>query len=149
MKKWGKWGVYLAATALMLLSIGYLIFSYVNENKANGSDRPDGFHDSDTENGDSDIEDQKNTDHDDAGQPVTLIGEDEAIDITHDLLTGLIETFGRLGEEHKWSSIQDDWEQPGYTEPDFEAAKPDLLNYATEKFAENTLKDILMDYYCF
>ncbi|MET3696812.1 hypothetical protein SAMN05877753_101613 [Bacillus oleivorans] len=149
MKKWGKWGVYISATILMVLSVGYLIFSYNNENNANGEEPADLVGGGGAVNEDPQADDEGNTGDDNAEGPGELVDEAQAITITHDLLSGLRETFGRLGEEYKWSSVQDDWEQPGYTEPDFEIAKPHLLNYATEEFTVGTLRGILMEYYCF
>ncbi|WP_243299459.1 hypothetical protein [Bacillus litorisediminis] len=73
--------------------------------------------------------------------PVKL---EEAIGISNELLTGLKETFKQLGEEYQWSSV----DFPGYTEPDYSVAKPHLLHFATEEFADGTLQEILMDFYC-
>ncbi|MET3695888.1 hypothetical protein SAMN05877753_102582 [Bacillus oleivorans] len=74
----------------------------------------------------------------------TSIDQEQAIEISSELLTGLRETFKQLGEEHKWSSV----DFPGYTKPNYSVAKPDLLNFATDEFSDGTLQEILMDFYC-
>ncbi|WP_243297315.1 hypothetical protein [Bacillus litorisediminis] len=150
MKKWGRWSVYISATLVLVLSIGYLIFSYTFEfeNEVNREERADGAAEQGS-NGGTGMEEPQANDQEGAEEPQKLLDEEQAIEITQNLFKGLKETFGRLGEEHKWSSVQGDWNQPGYTEPDFDVAKPYLLKYATEEFAAGTLEDILKMYYCF
>ncbi|GAA0342768.1 hypothetical protein GCM10008967_36530 [Bacillus carboniphilus] len=78
-------------------------------------------------------------------EPEVTLEDGEALTITQDLILQIGETFKQLGEENKWS-VHDFWDD--YSKPDYEVARPHLLPFSTEKFADSILKGILEEYYC-
>ncbi|MDN4494753.1 S-layer homology domain-containing protein [Ureibacillus aquaedulcis] len=67
------------------------------------------------------------------------VTEDEAKEIVGELMSGIVETFNRLGEEHNWS-----FDNP----PDFKILRPELLNYASEDFTDGFLKTVKDEFFC-
>ncbi|WP_243297316.1 hypothetical protein [Bacillus litorisediminis] len=155
-----KWRIYLsAAIVVTTLGLGYYIISS-NENTAIGEESHEsvkqnisGSTKEELEQTDGAINEQNSdlqdgTDGDNSEEPVKMVDKEQAAKITNDLLTGLTETFKQLGIDYKWTSIKDSEYFKDHTEPDYAIAKPYFLKYATEEFSDETLQDILMDFYC-
>lgn len=85
--------------------------------------------DSDTKNSDGDLKEEQES----------AITEKEAKAISLELVTSFNKLMWELGEQHQWN-----FENPGV----YEVAKPDLLAVATERFADDTLKSYVEEYYC-
>jgi hypothetical protein len=69
----------------------------------------------------------------------TKIEENEVKDILKTNIDSIFEVFKRSGETYGWN----------YANPaDFSKTRPELLSYATESFADTTLKELAADFYC-
>ncbi|QCR31005.1 S-layer homology domain-containing protein [Lysinibacillus sp. SGAir0095] len=68
-----------------------------------------------------------------------ILSKKEAKKVVNETLSGIIDTFNRLGEEHNWSFEN---------HPDFTILRPELLKYASENFTDGFLKDAKNDFYC-
>ncbi|MFC7686219.1 S-layer homology domain-containing protein [Ureibacillus sp. GCM10028918] len=65
--------------------------------------------------------------------------ENEAKKIVGELMSGIVGTFNRLGEEHNWSFDN---------HPDFAILRPELLNYASKDFTDGFLKTVKDEFFC-
>ena len=68
------------------------------------------------------------------------VSDAEAKKITSNVESGIIETFGRLGEKYNWSNLNNP--------ADFKLLRPELLKYASRNFTDTKLKQLSKDLYC-
>lgn len=70
---------------------------------------------------------------------LNILTKSEAKKIISELMSGIVGTFNRLGEEHNWSFEN---------QPDFKILRPELLNYASKEFTDGFLKMVKDDFFC-
>lgn len=70
---------------------------------------------------------------------LSVLSKIEAKNVVKEKLSGIVDTFKRLGEEHNWSFEN---------HPDFSILRPRLLKYATPTFTDGFLKDVKDEFYC-
>ncbi|WP_052130099.1 S-layer homology domain-containing protein [Ureibacillus sinduriensis] len=72
-------------------------------------------------------------------EQLNALTEEEAKEIVGELMSGIVDTFYRLGEEHNWSFEN---------HPDFAILRPQLLNYASKDFTDGFLKLVKDEFFC-
>lgn len=72
-------------------------------------------------------------------EELTTPTEEEAKEIVGELMSGIVGTFYKLGEEHNWSFEN---------HPDFAILRPQLLNYASKDFTDGFLKLVKDEFFC-
>lgn len=143
MKKLG----WISSILIIAIVVGVYFFNKTDETLGK-EEPPQDQKESPKDNEDSNpIEEDNQSEDENKDEEEPVLSDSEMFTITQDLITQVGETFAELGSEHNWSSLEFEQEN-GKSKPDYSVARPTLLTFSTENFADNILKDILVDYYC-